>query len=112
MSSDRARRNKVILRVALTVILLGAGVAAVSTLHGMDWAGFGRSLAGVAMVPLAIALAVSTAQVLAQLLRFFVLVRPEARPSLWDLLDAAVRARGIEVRCQSAIERVMTGRSA
>jgi hypothetical protein len=88
MSSPPASRRKILVRVAVTVILLGGGIGAISTLHGMDWRAFGGALAGVALLPLAIALAVSTLQVFAQLLRFYVLVPPSVMPPLWELLDA------------------------
>jgi len=88
MTSPPASRRKTLVRVAVTVILLGGGIGAISTLHGMDWRAFGGALAGVALVPLAIALAVSTLQVFAQLLRFYVLVPATVMPPLWELLDA------------------------
>jgi uncharacterized membrane protein YbhN (UPF0104 family) len=88
MTSPPASRRKTLVRAAVTVILLGGGIGAISTLHGMDWRAFGGALAGVALVPLVIALAVSTVQVFAQLLRFYVLVPPTVMPPLWELLDA------------------------
>jgi uncharacterized membrane protein YbhN (UPF0104 family) len=88
MTAPPPSRRKVIFRIAITVILLGGGIGAVSTLHGMDWRAFGGALAGVALVPLAIGLVVSTLQVFAQLLRFYVLVPDEVMPPLWELLDA------------------------
>jgi uncharacterized membrane protein YbhN (UPF0104 family) len=81
-------RRAAIARVALTVILVGGGVGAVSTLHAMDWRAFGAALASVSPLPLALALVVSTVQVYAQLARFVVLVPPEARHPIAELLDA------------------------
>jgi uncharacterized membrane protein YbhN (UPF0104 family) len=88
MTEPTSNRRKLVFRIAITVILLGGGIGAVSTLHGMDWRAFGGALAGVALLPLALALGVSTVQVFAQLARFYVLVPAEARPSVWELLDA------------------------
>ena len=83
-----APRRKVLVRIAVTVILLGGGIGAVSTLHAMDWGAFAGALASVALLPLTLALVVSTLQVYAQLARFVVLVPPEARQPLVELLDA------------------------
>jgi uncharacterized membrane protein YbhN (UPF0104 family) len=88
MPDDASSRRKTVVRLAVTAILLIGGIGAISTLHGLDWHAFGAALAGVALVPLAVGLAVSTLQVFAQLLRFYVLVPAEAMPPLWDLLDA------------------------
>ncbi len=88
MKDNRASRRKTIARIALTVILVGGGIGAVSTLHAMDWTAFRAALAGVALLPLTLALVVSTVQVYAQLARFVVLVPPAARHPLGELLDA------------------------
>jgi uncharacterized membrane protein YbhN (UPF0104 family) len=88
MPATPAARRKIVFRIILTVILLGGAIGAVSTLHSMDWKKFGEALAGVALVPLGLALAVSTVQVYAQLGRFVVLVPPPARHPLFELLDA------------------------
>src|SRR5208282_2677092 len=52
-----------------------------------------------------IALAVSTAQVFAQLLRFYVLVPPAARPSLWELLDATAIGQLLNYATPLLVER-------
>jgi uncharacterized membrane protein YbhN (UPF0104 family) len=83
-----AARRKVLVRVALTVLVLGGAIGAVSSLHAMDWRAFGAALAGAGPIPLAIALFVSTVQVYAQLARFVVLVPPAERHPLAELLDA------------------------
>jgi uncharacterized membrane protein YbhN (UPF0104 family) len=83
-----AARRKAILRIALTVLLLGGAIGAVSSFHAMDWRAFGAALASAAPIPLAVALFVSTVQVYAQLARFVVLVPPPARHPLAELLDA------------------------
>jgi len=54
----------------------------------MDWRRVGAALAGCAPLSLGLAFVVSTAQVYAQLARFVVLVPPDARRPLFDLLDA------------------------
>lgn len=81
-------RRKAWIRVALTVLLLGGGVGAISALHEMGWGTFARALASVSLLPLALALVVSTVQVFAQLARFVVLIPREARGTFLDLLDA------------------------
>ncbi len=86
-AADLQRRRKAFARIALTVILLGGGIGAVSTLHAMDWGAFGAALAGVAALPLALAIVVSTAQVYAQLARFVVLVPAALGFPRAELLD-------------------------
>ena len=70
------------------MILVGGGIGAVSSFHAMDWSAFGAALAAVSLVPLVLAIVVSTVQVYAQLARFLVLVPPGARHPLIELLDA------------------------
>jgi len=88
MNERRLARRKTSVRIALTVILVAGGIGAVSTLHAMDWRAFGAALAGMAPLPLTLALVVSTVQVYAQLARFVVLLPPEARHPFIELLDA------------------------
>jgi hypothetical protein len=54
----------------------------------MDWKAFGAALAGASLLVLALAAAVSTVQVYAQLARFVVLVPPAQRHPFFELLDA------------------------
>jgi uncharacterized membrane protein YbhN (UPF0104 family) len=88
MTEANLTRRRTIVRIALTVILVAGGIAAISSLHAMDWRAFGTALTGVSLAPLALAIVVSTVQVYAQLARFVVLVPPHARHPLMELLDA------------------------
>ena len=70
------------------MLLLAGGIGAASALRDMGWRTFAVALASVALAPLLVALLVSTLQVFAQLARFVVLLPPEGRAPLRDLLDA------------------------
>jgi uncharacterized membrane protein YbhN (UPF0104 family) len=88
MTASPASRRTLILRIVLTVLVLGGGVGAVSTLYRMDWTTFGTALANVSPLLLAVALAVSTLQVFFQLARFVVILPRAERSPMGELLDA------------------------
>src|ERR1700722_594864 len=77
-----------LLKVVLTVLVVGGGVGVASTLHRFDWATFGRPAAHLSVALLALALGVSAVQVFAQLGRFVVLLPRAERVPLGELLEA------------------------
>jgi uncharacterized membrane protein YbhN (UPF0104 family) len=83
-----ARTRKIVVRVALTALVLAGGIGAVASLRDMGWGAVGRALAGVSLLLLGVSFLVSTLQVFAQLARFVVLVPQEVRPPMRELLDA------------------------
>ena len=88
MTADSSNRTKVMQTTAVTVLVCASGIGVVTGLHGIDWAKLGAALIGLLLLPLALALAVSTLQVFGQLGRFAVLLPgAEGRP-LGELLDA------------------------
>src|SRR5277367_4139768 len=88
MTRTSGRGGRRALKVLVTVLVVAGGVGIASTIHRIDWAAFASALARVSPVPLALALGVSTAQVLAQLARFAVVVPRAERAPLRELLEA------------------------
>jgi uncharacterized membrane protein YbhN (UPF0104 family) len=81
-------KNRYILKILATVLVVAGGVGLVSTLHRVDWATFAGTLANASAPRLAFAFFISTVQVFAQLARFVVIFPRAERPRLGGLLDA------------------------
>jgi uncharacterized membrane protein YbhN (UPF0104 family) len=80
-------KQKAVLRVVVTALVVAGGVGLASTLRRFDWATFGRALAHVSALPLAMALCTGTVQVFAQLARFAAIVPRQDRARLGTFLD-------------------------
>jgi uncharacterized membrane protein YbhN (UPF0104 family) len=80
-------KQKAIVTIVLTVLVVAGGVGLASTLHRIDWMVFAGALANVSAVPLAVAFSISTVQVFAQLARFVAILPREGRPPLRQLLE-------------------------
>jgi uncharacterized membrane protein YbhN (UPF0104 family) len=84
----RSTRRVALVRAAMTVLLLVAGVCAVIAARAMQWKAFGTALGQMSLPLVGAALSVSTIQVFWQLARFLVFIPRAQRSPLWELLDA------------------------
>jgi uncharacterized membrane protein YbhN (UPF0104 family) len=85
--SQEAVKQKAVVTIALTLLVVAGGIGLASTLHRIDWTVFADVLGQVSALPLAIAFFISTVQVFGQLARFVAILPRAGRPPLRQLLE-------------------------